>query len=395
MRSLRRPLAALAAAALTLPVLLAPGGDPPTQFGDPLPGLDAGSLARFNAGLAAFQVDETATQGLGPVFNDTSCVNCHGGPAPGGSNDTTETRFGRVVNGQFDPMTEFGGPLIQVQGIGLYNGVDFVGEVVPPQATIVAKRRTTPLFGLGLVGALPDSALHQLAAAEEEHTPATAGRVNTIIDPTTGAPIAGRFGWKCQHGSLVSFAADAYLNEMGITTPLQPNENCPQGNCALLAANPAASNPNEPDNNDVLAFADFMTFLAPPPQLPLGAQARSGARTFATIGCANCHTPSLQTGPNSVAALDRVEFNPYSDFLLHDMGHLGDGITQSGAGPTEMRTAPLWGARARTSFLHDGRAKSLAAAIAAHDGQGRAARDRFARLSPGDQANLIAFLNAL
>ncbi len=96
----------------------------------------------------------------------------------------------------------------------------------------MAGRRTTPLFGLGLVGAVPDSTFAQIAAAEEQYTPDTAGRVNTVTDLATGNPIAGRFGWKCQHGSLFSFAADAYLNEMGITTPLEPNENCPQGNCA-------------------------------------------------------------------------------------------------------------------------------------------------------------------
>jgi CxxC motif-containing protein (DUF1111 family) len=216
-----------------------------------------------------------------------------------------------------------------------------------------------------------------------------------ITDPTTGLLMAGRFGWKCQHSSLFSFSADAYLNEMGITTPLLPDENCPQGNCALLAANPADSNPNEPDNDDVQAFADFMTLLAPPTQLPLTAQAKSGAKTFVTIGCANCHLPVLQTGPNPVAALDRVVFFPFSDFLLHDMGSLGDGIAQGGAGRTEMRTAPLWGVRAQTTFLHDGRAKSLTDAINAHAGQGKGARDQFQCLNRSDQANLIAFLNTL
>jgi CxxC motif-containing protein (DUF1111 family) len=395
MTSPRRTLAALAAAALTLPVLLASGSSTSPQFGDPLPGLTSDLQARFTAGQAAFVLVETVAQGIGPVFNDKACANCHSGPAAGGGSVTTETRFGRLVNGQYDPMTEFGGPLIQVKGIGLYNGVNFVGEVVPPEATIVAQRLTTPLFGLGLVDAVPDSTFQQIAALEAHYTPTTAGRVNEITDPSTGNPIAGRFGWKCQQGSLFSFAADAYLNEMGITTPLLPDENCPQGNCALLAANPATSNPNEPDNDDVQAFTDFMTFLAPPPQLPLTDQAKSGARTFVAIGCINCHLPAIRTGSNPVAALNQVRFFPFSDFLLHDMGSLGDGITQAGAGPTEMRTAPLWGARARTAFLHDGRAKSLADAITAHDGQGAAARDQFTRLSTGDQANLLTFLNSL
>jgi CxxC motif-containing protein (DUF1111 family) len=300
-----------------------------------------------------------------------------------------------MTDGQFDAMADFGGSLIQKQGIGPYNGVTFVGEVVPPQATIVAGRRTTPLFGLGLVNAVPDQTLQQLANLEQQYTPDTAGRVSLVIDPATGQQIVGRFGWKCQQGSLFSFAGDAYLNEMGITTPLFPSENCPQGNCDLLAANPATSNPNEPDNNDIAAFTDFMTYLAPPPPVALTDAARRGAFTFVAIGCINCHTPALQTGPNTIAALNNVTFFPFSDFLLHDMGSLGDGIAQASAGQREMRTAPLWGVRVLTSFLHDGRATNLSDAILAHDGQGAAARRRFANLRTSDQQNLIAFLNSL
>src|SRR5262249_43235527 len=162
-----------------------------------------------------------------------------------------------------------------------------------------------------------------------------------------------------QQGSLLSFSGDAYLNEMGITTPMFPDENCPQGNCALLAANPAPNNPNDEDNDDLEAFTDFMTFLAPPPPVPLSNSARSGANTFTAIGCANCHRPALQTGPSTIAALNHVTFFPYSDFLLHDMGSLGDGIAQGSAGQREMRTAPLWGVRVMTRFLHDGSATTL------------------------------------
>ena len=104
---------------------------------------------------------------------------------------------------------------------------------------------------------------------------------------------------------------------------------------------------------------------------------------FAAIGCADCHVPALQTGPNPVAALDSVVFFPYSDFLVHDMGDLGDGIVQSGASGREMRTAPLWGARVRTSFLHDGRAKTIRDAILAHDGQ--AERPASGRLNDHEQ----------
>jgi CxxC motif-containing protein (DUF1111 family) len=388
-------LAALLGPAVVTLTVASLGFQDPPNFGDPLPGLTADLQARFFAGQDTFAEVETVPDGLGPVFNDTACVNCHSVPAPGGGSDTLETRYGRVVNGQFDPLTQFGGSLIHKKGIGLYNGVNFVGEVVPPQATIVAGRRTTPLFGLGLVGAVPDSTFQQVAALEQQYTPDTAGRVNVVTDLVTGNPIAGRFGWKCQHGSLFSFSGDAYLNEMGITTPLVPDEHCPQGNCALLAANPATNNPNDVDNSALQAFTDFMTFLAPPPRLALTDQAKSGAKTFLAIGCVNCHLPAMRTGPNPVAALNQVRFFPFSDFLLHDMGSLGDGIAQSGAGQTEMRTAPLWGVRALKTLLHDGRATSISDAILAHDGQGKAARDRFAGLNDSDRAALLAFLNSL
>jgi CxxC motif-containing protein (DUF1111 family) len=395
MTSRKRILAAFAGGSLIALSTLSIGGGPGPSFGDPLPKLTPAQRASFVAGKSSFLNVETVATGLGPVFNDVSCVACHSSPAPGGGSTTIETRFGRVVNGQFDPMTEFGGSLIQRQGIGLYNGVNFVGEVVPPQATVSAGRRTTPLFGLGLVNAVPDSTFQQLASLEQQYTKSTAGRANILIDQATGEDIVGRFGWKCQQGSLFTFSGDAYLNEMGITTPLFPSENCPQGNCALLEANPAASNPNEPDNDDLQAFTSFMSLLAPPPQVALSSSAKSGARTFVAIGCANCHFPALQTGRNSIAALNNVTFFPYSDFLLHDMGSLGDGIAQAGAGQTEMRTAPLWGVREITSFLHDGRATSLSQAILAHAGQGLAARNQFAVLSKNDEADLIAFLNSL
>jgi CxxC motif-containing protein (DUF1111 family) len=405
----KRVPAALLGAALIALALASVGGNSGPNFGDPLPGLTPDLQARFVAGQANFSGTDTPATGLGPVFNNTGCSQCHSTPVVGGGSAITETRYGTLTNGVFDPLTQYGGSLIHSQGIGLFKGVNLVGEIVPQPpavpngpATIVAGRRTTPLFGLGLVGAVPDSTFQDLARLEQFLTPDSAGRVNVVTDVATGQSIVGRFGWKCQHGSLFSFAGDAYLNEMGITTPLFPNENCPQDptqgylvNCALLAANPGPAPTNDPDNSSLQQFTDFMTLLAPPPKLELTDQARSGAQTFAAIGCINCHVPALRTGDNPIAALDNVTFFPFSDFLLHDMGSLGDGIAQSGAGQTEMRTAPLWGVRVLTTFLHDGRATSLSQAILAHAGQGQAARDRFAGLGASDQANLIAFLNSL
>ena len=386
----------LIAASLATTVLAGFGPPPrPPTIGSPLAGLRPAEIARFNAGLDAFSAAEEPDEGLGPVFTESSCVACHEAGATGGAGLRVVSRIGRLVGGRYDPMVEFGGPLIQDQGIGSFNGVNFVGEIVPPQATIVAKRRTIPLFGLGLVDGVPDETLFAIARDQAMRRPRTAGRVGMVTDPLTRQSRPGRFGWKAQQPSLLAFAGDAYANEMGITTPLFPDESCPQGDCSLLVSNPAASNPNDAENSTLQELADFMGLLAPPPPGRFARDEQAGQNLFGRIGCADCHLQALRTGPNPVRALDRVVFAPYSDFLLHDMGSLGDGIVQNQAGPNEMRTAPLWGLRFQPSLLHDGRAKTADEAIRAHDGQGRPARNNYANLSPRERAQLLAFLNAL
>ena len=394
MTSRRMAHAGILGSAVVALALLTLGSRSQPKFGDPLQGLTPDLLARFQAGKVQFMCPETPLTGLGPVFNDDACFKCHNQGAIGGGNDRLETRYGQVVNGVFNPLTQFDGTLVHAKGIGLFNGVDFVGEVVPPEANVVAGRRVNPLFGLGLVDAVPDQFLQDLAQFEQDFTPATAGRANVVTDVASGQPRVGRFGWKCQIGTVLTFAANAYQNEMGITTPFFPHENPPQGDVALLAANPALTNPND-TNETPMQFADFITFLAPPPQLPLSHDAQLGQVIFLGIGCADCHLPAMRTGPNEVAALDGVDFFPFSDFLVHDMGTLNDGIAQPPATGQEMRTAPLWGARIRTSFLHDGRAKSIGGAILAHDGQGLAARNQFAGLSAREKSQVLAFIDSL
>ncbi|MDB5348824.1 MAG: hypothetical protein JWN86_71 [Planctomycetota bacterium] len=370
-----------------------PPGPPP--LGRPYDGLGKDALDHFKVGQAAFLAEDDVRGGLGPVFTEKSCVACHAGPAIGGSGNRLVTRIGRITAGQFDPMIEFGGPLIQDRGIGRFNGVKFEGEVVPREARIVARRRTVPLFGLGLVDAVPDDTFVAIALQEQQFSPLTAGRPSLVADPITGQPRVGKFGWKAQQSSLFAFAGDAYQNEMGVTTPTFPSENCPQGNCNLLAANPAKLKPNDADDGTVHQLADFMTLLAPPPLPRIGPVENAGQVLFGKIGCADCHRPILQAGPSPIAPLNHAPFAPYSDFLLHDMGSLGDGIVQNQAGPREMRTAPLWGIRFERTFLHDGRAPSIEAAIIAHDGQGRGARDRYMALTKAQRDQFLAFLNAL
>jgi CxxC motif-containing protein (DUF1111 family) len=379
------------------------GGGGGHNFGDPLPGLTEEQLARFRAGKEGFEEEEGDVDGIGPVFNARSCVACHNGPATGGSSQVISTRIGAIRDGRFDPLLEFGGPTIQTQGIVGLRGFQFKGEVVPKQATIVAERRANPLFGFGLVDAVPDESFWFAALYQHIFTPETAGRPNLVRDLRAGGWRVGKFGWKAGISDVFTFSADAYKDEMGITVPgFLPDEdgrkiseeNAPQGNARLLRFNPVES-PNEPDDEDIVGFDDFIRFLAPPPQKPLTDSGREGKVVFGQIGCASCHQPTMRTGSNEVKALDRVTFHPYSDFLLHDMGKLGDGIEQGWGTGKEMRTAPLWGLRELPFFLHDGRAKSVEEAIRMHDGQGRKSRDRFEALPRRDKDRLIEFLNSL
>ena len=374
-----------------------PPPPPAGSLGNAFPRLSPADQARWQAGLNAFVRPATVAGGLGPVFNENSCLTCHGGPGgvAGSSGPRLVTRFGRYFNGIYDPMVAFGGPTLQDRGIGKFNGVNFVGEVVPAQATLNIKHRTTPLFGLGLVDAVADQTLEQLSAEQHQASPATAGRPNYVFDPASGQARVGRFGWKAQEPTLFSFAADALVNEMGVSNPVFPRENCPQGNCASLAADPANSGPNVPNDQLIGQLADFMTLTAPPPTVNLTPTAVAGKALFGAIGCGNCHQPSLTTVPSSFAPIGDAVFFPYSDFLIHDMGSLGDGTSQGSSGPTEMRTAPLWGLRFEKSFLHDGRAATIPAAILAHAGQGQASARAFAGLNAAQQAQVLAFLNSL
>jgi CxxC motif-containing protein (DUF1111 family) len=365
-----------------------------TNFGDPLDGLTAAQQQAFEAGREEFREKEKVEDGLGPVFNANSCAACHSSPAIGGDSTVVETRFGTKDGKKFDPFISGGGSLIQTDGIGrTKEGCDeFVGETLPPEVDFVAGRKTTPLFGLGLIEAIPDNALNQLAAQQPS---AIKGRVHQVKD--VGQPTRpGRFGPKAQAATLLQFSGDAYLNEMGITSPNFPQENCPNGDCSQLRCDPVPD--PEDDGSSVNAFADFMRLLAPPPRdvkLAATPEAQAGEQIIQRIGCAGCHVPTWTTGGSPIAALNGVPFHPYSDFLLHDMGALGDKIEQGQARGTEMRTMPLWGLRVREMFLHDGRTRSLADAIQAHAGQGQAASDAFQRLSGPEVQQLLEFLQSL
>lgn len=382
------------------PIVLGRQPPPAVDFGDPLPGLSPEQLQLFQEGKEAFRAVHFDEDGLGPVFNGNSCRQCHLAPATGGGSQFQSIRIGAIINGTFDPLLSSGGPTIQRFGAAGLFGFEYFGEVIPPAATIVAMRRANPLFGLGLVDAVPDVIFEKLAKEQSGTTPNAAGRTNRVRNLKTGEVVVGRFGWKAARATVLDFSADAYKDELGITVPGYladedgrriSDENPPQGRDDLLKFN-LVSSPNLDSDLNVRRFRNFISFLAPPPTVPFTAQARRGQTVFAAIGCATCHLPTLQTGANDVAALDRVTFHPYSDFLLHDMGSLGDGIEQGRSTGREMRTAPLWGLRELSVFLHDGRANSVSDAIRLHDGQASESRQRFFKLSRDDESALLAFL---
>jgi hypothetical protein len=371
------------------------------RMGDPVPGLGAAELNLFQLGRNEFGQTLTAVQGLGPIMNDHSCASCHSRPRVGGFSAKRVTRFGKaaVPPTPFDPLESLGGSLLQAEAISVP-----CQEVVPPQANVTAQRLTTPVFGAGLVEAIVDG---DIQARETSPPPGVSGRAH-LVTPLEGPPglRVGRFGWKAQVATLLTFSADASLNELGLTNRFLTAENAPNGNGTVLAL--CDSVPDPEDGPDGFGFhridrqRDFQRFLAAPPQTPRAGM--RGETAFIGVGCAGCHvaTPYV-TGPSPVPALAGQSIKPYSDFLLHDVGALGDGIVQGQASESELRTPALWGLRVRAeeALLHDGSAtggtpaENVRAAILAHDGEAAAARDRFTTLRPLNQQRLIDFALSL
>ena len=367
------------------------------RFGGPLPGISAQEFERFRVGLEDFLEVEEAEEGLGPVFNGRSCAECHSIPAVGGSGTIIEMRAGRRgADGSFDPLP--GGSVFQLFSIPPHT----CQEQIPPDANVVAPRKSIPLFGAGLVEAIPDEALAALADPDDRDGNGVSGRVHWVTDRASGATRAGRFGWKAQQATLLSFGAEAYLEEMGITNELFPSENAPNGDAErLLRCLPVRAVrgvEDVPDRFTALRgidnFEAFLRFLAPPPRGEITDLAQRGERVFAEIGCAACHVPALVTGASSNPVFDGRPVRLYSDLLLHQIG-TGDGITQGDARGEEIRTPALWGLRARRGLLHDGSAATPTEAILRHEQEAAEARRLFQALSAGDVTALLAFLDSL
>ena len=383
----------LAALLLSL-VLCACKSPKQPNLGEPLADLSRAERAQFEEGKKVFQRVFTPQDGLGPLFNANSCAQCHEDPVVGGVGDEIEihaTRF--IAPNSCDPLFDQGGPVIQQNATPLLQAKGIMKEQIPPGATAQAHRSTPPLFGFGLVDAIPEATILSHERRHGAKGDGIAGHANRTIDGRVG-----RFGRKAAVAALLDFNAGAFPQEMGVTTPLSPVEETINGTPVPPDTDPAPD--PEITVEDIEKVTAFTRFLAPPPQqfftnhtdLHL---ARRGRKLFAHLNCAVCHRPKMNTGPSTSKALNRKTVALYSDLMVHDMGSALADICLEQAHPSEFRTEMLMGLRFRQQFLHDGSAKTVQEAIERHGGEARNSRDRFKALKEKDKQALLKFLETI
>ncbi len=379
--------------------------------------LSGAQLAVHAEGDAQFGRAFGAAEGLGPIFVSNSCLSCHAGEGKGHPVFNI-TRFGRATPGGFDPMRSLGGPQLQNRAVQNY-----IAESIPNGITGVARFTAPIVTGMGFLESVDDSTLLRLEDPTDRDGDGISGRVQllaaddllarvTSLDavahdgpPTRGTLVQGkyigRFGKKGISINLLHQVVSAYHEDMGITSELIPDE----------IFNPAVGNftgdrtPEPEVSSSVVSAVTFYlkTLKVPPRRNSSNPAVKAGEQLFASGGCAACHSPSLRTGASTIPSLDRVEFHPYTDLLLHDMGAaLDDGYTEGRATTAEWRTAPLWGLGLAAAFqggtphlLHDGRATSIADAIRLHGGEAITSRTFFEQLSSDKVRQLLAFLESL
>ena len=389
--------AAFAAAAVLAAAALASGCAKPPEPGDPLPGLSRAQRDRFDKGRDVFVREFTPETGLGPLFNSTSCGECHEEPATGGSGDEVEvhaTAFhpqggAAPGEGSCDLLADLGGPVFQSHVTpALKKALRIDEEPIPAKATARGRRTSPSILGFGLIDGVPEETILALADPDDRDHDGVSGRPNRFLDGRLG-----RFGRKAFLPALREFNAGAFVIEMGITNPLAPAEESVGGRPIPPGVDPLP----EPELSaaDFDLANDFVRFLAPPARGSFTGAARRGQRLFTEIRCAACHVPVLKTGDSDVAALRYRPVAAYSDLLLHDMGPGLADICLGLATPSEFRTEPLMGLRLRSHFLHDGRASTIEEAIRLHGGEAATARDRFAALPDSERRAILEFLGAL
>jgi CxxC motif-containing protein (DUF1111 family) len=359
-----------------------------TVAGDPLPGLTAEQLSQFEQGKVVFNRVFVPTDGLGPLFNGARCAGCHSSPAVGGVSGAVEVHVAQFQSGTCNDLTHLGGPVIQQRATPALTAA--MGILLEPMPGVgaVGRRTSTDAFGFGLMDEIPEATIIALADPNDANRDGISGRVNYTPDGRVG-----RFGRKATDATLREFNDGAFLQEMGVTTPAHP-EDLNIGGQPIPEGVDEAPDPELSDGDAALANA-FVRFLAPNPRRPMSPSANVGKGLFVTIGCASCHVPTLRTGPSDVAALSNKDIEAHSDFLLHDMGPDLADICRLDANPGEFRTEPLTGLRLNPKFLHDGRATSVTQAITLHDGEARASRVRFSKLTPYQRSAIMDYLATL
>jgi CxxC motif-containing protein (DUF1111 family) len=385
---------------------------------------------------------------LGPRFNLNSCAGCHAQPAVGGTSPAINPQVAVATldgaNNKVPFFVTLNGPVREARFIhnpdgsadgGVHDLFTIAGRsdapagcttALLPQPDFAAQaaahnlifRIPTPVFGAGLIQTMTDDALQDNLSADASRKSGMgiSGHLNKEGNAGTGT----RFGWKAQNKSTEIFSGEAYLVEQGVSNETFPQERFEASDRAGPAAS-RASTVCEPQNNgtpedmtnfsankgasamsDLQGFSLFAVLSAPPGRGPITQSVNNGANVFSNVGCALCHTSTLQTGPSNIAPLSNQTIHPYSDFALHSMGPgLSDGVSQGAAGPDEFRTAPLWGLGQRIFFLHDGRTSDLMVAIRQHDATNSKSSEahvvigNFNALSSQAQQDLLNFLRSL
>ena len=358
--------------------------------------------AQFDVDRAEFEEREEIDGGLGPVYNAQSCAECHQNPVTGAISQITELRAG-TFNG-FTFVDHPGGSLINDRAID-----PAFQERILGGNNVRTFRTSLNTLGDGFVESIDSNTL--VAIANSQPAGMRGQFIQVPVAESSNKVRGGRFGWKNQHASLLSFSADAYLNEMGITSPLQPTDNTSNGRFVDdgVADPEDPATLDAPNGDNVEKFARFMRATGVPPRdeaLAATPDAQAGSALFNQVGCQNCHVRNITTAPAGTVinqgafvvppALGSKLIHPFSDFLLHNVG-TGDGIVQNGGHTTrnKLRTAPLWGMRSRDRLMHDGESLTRNEAILRHAGEATPVIHNYQILSNAQKNQLITFLNSL
>ncbi|NNE44677.1 MAG: thiol oxidoreductase, partial [Gemmatimonadetes bacterium] len=330
------------------------------------------------------------------IFNQGACAGCH----PGDGRGPVETALTRFSIGG-DPVLPLGGPQLQDAAI------PGVAPETLPAGVEVSRRLPPPVFGVGLIENIPVATILSREDVNDDDADGISGRAHWVTPADFvpaheigggPGPQLGRFSRKAQVSSLIQQVTEAYHQDMGITSDFLPVEN-PNPQAGGFAAGDVVADPEIPASI-VLETVVYVRLLAPPETAVSTPLIEEGRALFNQIGCADCHTPVMQTAAGPIPALSEVDVHLYSDLLLHDMGpDLADGRTDGDASGSEWRTAPLWGMRIAGDFLagevpllHDGRTTDLHEAIVFHGGEAAASRDGYLALTSEQEAAVREFV---